>query len=108
MQNNEIVKKSTVAKTRCQSAGLCSGNVQRRRSRTSRRQRQSKNVMRIDEDVSKTFTLPPLRAERRAAVLRFARNTHTCPHYFAGVGAGAGAGAARYLSNQRTMAANIS
>ena len=68
--------------------------------------------MRIDEDVSKTFTLPPygqndvLQSYDLPVTLALAR--HTCPHYFAGTGVGAGAGAARYLSNQRTMAANIS
>jgi hypothetical protein len=66
--------------------------------------------MRIDEDLSKTFTLLPygqndvLQSYDLPVTLALAR--HTCPHYFAG--AGAGAGAARYLSNQRTMAANIS
>ncbi len=66
--------------------------------------------MRIDEDVGKTFTLPPygqndvLQSYDLPVTLALAR--HTCPHYFAGVGADAGA--ARYLSNQRTMAANIS
>ncbi len=69
--------------------------------------------MRIDEDVvGKTFTLPPygqndvLQSYDLPVTLALAR--HTCPHYFAGTGVGAGAGAARYLSNQRTMAANIS
>ena len=84
-----------------------------KRSRTSRRQRQSSDVIRIHEDVvGKTFTLPPYGQNDvlQSYDLPVTLTRHTCPHYFAdaGAGVGAGAGAARYLSNQRTMAANIS
>ncbi len=67
--------------------------------------------MRIDEDVvGKTFTLPPYGQNDvlQSYDLPVTLLHNICPHYFAGVGAGADAGAARYLSNQRTMAANIS
>jgi len=62
--------------------------------------------MRIDEDVSKTFTLPPYGQNDvlQSYDLPVTLLHNICPHYFAG----AGADAARYLSNQRTMAANIS
>ena len=66
----------------------------------------------VCEDVSKPFAthLYGQNDVLQSYDLPVTLTRHTCPHYFAdaGAGVGAGAGAARYLSNQRTMAANIS